>query len=221
MSELKRRYPLDWPRGWKRTKTRVHAQFGKVSGDGGSTSPRKRALSAWDGAQRVVQELSALGVREEDILISTNLRTRLDGMPRSDDPEPTDPGAVVYWQDKTGSQHCMPIDQYHRVADNLAAIAATLNALRAVKRHGGGAILDRTIEGLRPALPESVSLSWRQVLEFNRDQTVTVEMVERRHREMAKKFHSDLTGASHAHMAAINVARDEALAELAPKEMHA
>lgn len=225
MSELKRRYPLSWPAGWKRTKVRVSASFGKISSTstGGQASyPRKRALSAWDGAQRVIQELAALGVDEGDALISTNLRSRLDGMPRSDDPEPADPGAVVYWQDKNGNQHCMPIDQYDRVADNLAAIAATLNALRAVKRHGGGTILDRTIEGLRPALPESVLLSWRKVLEFKPDEVVTADAIEKRFREKARMHHPDMEHGNHDHMAALNNAREEALAEVAaPKEIKA
>jgi hypothetical protein len=111
------------------------------------------------------------------------------------------------------------------VADNLAAIAATLNAFRAVKRHGGGIILDRAIAGLRPELPEHISLSWRQVLEFQREETVTVDMVEKRFRSLARAFHPDLNpdrSTAQQHMSALNVARDEALAELTrAKEMHA
>jgi hypothetical protein len=220
MDELKRRCPLDWPTGWKRTKIRIRAAFGKVSSRDGAACPSKRSLTAWDGAQRVREELSALGVSDESFLISTNLRTRLDGFPRSDDPEPADPGAAVYWQDKNGKQHCMAIDQYTRVADNLAAIGATLNALRAVKRHGGGAILDRTIEGLRPALPESTKLTWRQTLEFGPNEKLTAEMIRDRRLQFARRYHeqqsghADLTGGSSAHMGAINAAVDEGLKEL-------
>ena len=46
----------------------------------------------------------------------------------------------------------MAIDQYFRVADNLAAIAATLEAMRAIERHGGAEILDRAFTGFT-ALP--------------------------------------------------------------------
>ena len=82
--------------------------------------------------ERVLEELRRLdGAGEDDVVISTNLRTRLDGLPRSDQPKPEDPGAAVYWQPPIGEMRCMAVDRYTEVEDNLAAIAATRNAGRA------------------------------------------------------------------------------------------
>lgn len=79
------------------------------------------------------------------------MRTRLDGLPRSGEPEPKDPGATVYWRSR-GRDQVIAIDQYDRVADNLAAIAGTLDALRAIKRWGGAQIVARLYRIRRAAL---------------------------------------------------------------------
>src|SRR6185437_2928884 len=70
--------------------------------------------------------------------------------PRSDR-TPSDPGVAVYWREGKNTR-CMAIDRYSRVPDNLAAIAATLDAMRAIERHGGAEILDRAFTGF-VALP--------------------------------------------------------------------
>lgn len=64
-------------------------------------------------------------------------RTNIDGFPRSGQSEPSDGGVAVYWLTSTGETKCIAIDRYDRVADNLAAVAATLDAMRAIERHGG------------------------------------------------------------------------------------
>jgi hypothetical protein len=71
----------------------------------------------------------------------------------------------------------MAIDQYDRVEHNLAAIAATLDAMRAIKRHGGAEILDRAFTGFT-ALPAPMAggKPWRQVLGFDLDYTPTRTM---------------------------------------------
>ncbi|ROU09438.1 hypothetical protein [Lysobacter enzymogenes] len=84
--------------------------------------------------------------------MSTNLTLRRDGLPRSDQREPADPGAAVYWTDCTGADRCMAVDRYTKTAGNLAALAATLEAMRAIERHGGAEILDRVFTGFT-ALP--------------------------------------------------------------------
>lgn len=163
-------YPLCWPAGWPRSTTQKSANFGKgerqySSQPGGSSWMHKRGLSISDGLNRVPSELSKLRIERQDIIISTNVPTRLDGMPRSGASEPKDHGVAAYWQDSKGHKRVMAIDRYDRVADNLAAIAATLEALRAIERHGGGQILDRAFTGFTalPA-PGSASDDWRTVL---------------------------------------------------------
>lgn len=149
-------YPLHWPEGWPRTNPaqRTTARFHR----------NKQTLSIADSVRRVFVELERLGAREEDIVISSNIQPTLGGWPSSSGRVPDDPGVAVYWKDKHKRDRVMAIDRYDRVADNLAAIAATLDALRAIERHGGGQILERAFTGFT-ALPSPDSMSdWRTVL---------------------------------------------------------
>ncbi len=138
MSERKS-FPLSWPEGWKRTKFRSAAKFNKsrerrYNEQNQAIYSGKTRLSVADAIHRVLGELERMGIRDDDIIISTNVPLRLDGLPRSDQ-EPTDPGVAVYWQKKgQSSMRCIAVDRYTRVADNLAAVAATLDAMRAIER---------------------------------------------------------------------------------------
>ena len=196
MREAIEAYPLTWPQGWPRKKSyqRSRAKF--------STSGR--VLSVMDGIQRVLIELERLGVKRDDLVISTDIPTRLDGLPRSDRTV-ADPGVAVYWR-KGKDTRCMAIDRYDRVADNLAAIAATLEAMRAIERHGGAEILDRAFTGF-VALPAPEQ--WWQVLGVA--ENATGEEIDATWRRLAARHHPDRGGDS-AQMARINTARDQGLA---------
>lgn len=191
-------YPLQWPPGWRRTESyrRTRATFKSA----------QRRLSIMDGVERVLEELDLLGVRSrDDIVVSTNIPTRLDGFPRSDQSEPKDPGAAVYWTLKAQKPpKCMALDRYDRVADNLAAIAASLHAMRAIKRHGGAEILDRAFTGF-VALP-APEQPW-QTLGLPNSQP-TRQQIDEAHRRLAFVHHPDRGGDSQ-YMARINSARDE------------
>lgn len=217
MSEVIQAYPLHWPAGWHRTEAyrRGRAKFGKgerhyyYSGGSGSYM-RKTDLSIADGVRRVLQELERMGVYRDDVVISTNVRTRLDGLPYSNSAQPDDPGAAVYWR-KKGQTRCMAIDRYDRVQDNLAAIAATLEAMRAIDRHGGAAILDRAFQGFT-ALPAPES--WWQVLGLS-GPNASREEIERAYRRLAGAHHPDREGGDTEQMARINRARDQGLEAIA------
>jgi len=160
-------FPLAWPTGWRRTQSynRTTARFrkaGKQGGDGRWQPQRDITIS--EAIERVRDELRRMGIHDDDLVVSTNLELRLDGWPRSNQREPTDPGVAVYWSDRHGAPpRCMAIDRYDRVADNLAAVAATLDAMRAIERHGGAEILERAFNGFA-ALPNHAE-SWRDVLD--------------------------------------------------------
>jgi hypothetical protein len=202
------KYPLAWPTGWKRTPAhqRTRAKFSKgerqySSQPGGSSWVRHTELSIADGTQRVLGELQRFGVRDGDAIISTNLQLRLDGLPRSDQRAPTDPGVAVYWQrrnDKTTK--CMATDRYDRVADNLAAIAATLEAMRAIERHGGAQILDRAFMGFEalPAPGQTTARGWREVFGFGPVETVTSIRLEGAYRTARSDTHPDKGGSTDA-----------------------
>ena len=198
------RYPLQWPEGWKRMQSdqRKTATF----------SRQGKALTVFDGVQRVLDELQRLGVHQDDVIVSTNLQTRLDGLPRSNQARPSDPGVCVYWQKSPKEpMRCMAVDRYDEVQDNLAAVAATLEAMRSIERHGGAAILDRAFTGFA-ALPAPVGgkRDWWTVLELQ--STASQAEIREAFNRLAREHHPD-RGGSDERMAEIIRARDEALSK--------
>lgn len=153
-----------------------------------------------------------MGVREGDTIISTNVEVRLDGLPYSNRSAPHDPGVAIYWKDSKGRKKCMAVDRYDRVADNIAAIAATLDGMRAIQRHGGAEILERTFLGFAQ-LPERVGRQWREVLGFGEGH-VTKEDVDSQFKARARKVHSDHNGGGDELMIELNRARQDALVEV-------
>ena len=130
--ETATRFPLSWPDGWPRTKAgqRRRAAFGtKEPGD------YKRPLSVAQAIDRLSGELYRLGARHE--LLSTNLDIRLDGLPRSGQAEPEDRGAAVWFRLKDNPR-CLACDRWDRVADNIAALAHHIDAMRRMDRYGVG-----------------------------------------------------------------------------------
>jgi hypothetical protein len=210
------RYPLSWPRDWKRTTNRQRAKFGKDThryADGVKLYDGKSRLSIEDSFRRIEYEMERFGVSLDTVIVSTNLRTNMRGLPTGASGEPSDPGVAVYWTLK-GKSNCMAIDRYDRVADNLAAVAATLDSLRSIERHGGGLILERAFLGFA-ALPSSRSKPWREVLGFTGPlQPSNRDAIEARFRELAKGLHPDKPGGDSEAMIELNTARDAAVREL-------
>jgi hypothetical protein len=207
-------YPLQWPAGWPRMSAggRKRAKFSKgerqySNQPGGGSWVHKKELSIWDATKRIQGELTTMGVRDGLYVISTNLELRNDGLPRSGQRAPEDPGVAVYWTRK-GQQQVMAIDLYDRVQDNMAAIAASLNALRAIERHGGAQILDRAFAGFT-ALANPDSFDPWAVLGLRPG--ATKDDIERKYRELARAAHPD-TGGSHEAFTTLQRARTEALA---------
>jgi hypothetical protein len=206
-------YPLDWPIGWKRTLVRARAKFMK-KGRGSLKNP-DGSYAGWDGNKaltieqarvRVMDELRRFGVSDWNVIISSNLKLRRDGFPMSGQAQPHDPGVAVYWKpNNSKAQRCMAIDRYDKVQDNLAAIAATLEAMRAIERHGGAAILDRAFTGFA-ALPAPEQPF--QVLGIGAN--ASKDEIDRAYKRLAAEHHPDRGGDEH-HMARINAARDQLL----------
>jgi len=188
-------YPLTWPAGWKRSPGFKFGKFSTSRYSSGASYRVRQDVSVAEAVRRVREQLDRMGLRDDDVVISTNLALRLDGMPRSDQREPDDSGAAVYWIDKTGAMRCMAIDCYTRVADNLAAIAATLEAMRAIERHGGAEILDRAFTGFT-ALPPPADDGWWTVLGV--EQTAPCAEIEAAYRALRSKHHPDRGGDAEA-----------------------
>lgn len=202
-------YPLQWPDGWPRSRGRKPGHFGKQEWktSGANSYKAKADITMVDAMKRVKVELERLNINvADDSIVSTNLKLNLSGLPRGDQGEPGDPGVAVYFQKKNGPMRVIAIDAYHRVRDNLAAIAATLDAMRAIERHGGAQILERAFTGF--AALTAPGKNWWDVLEVRQD--ATREVIEINFRRLARDKHPD-NGGSHEAMSALNEARDAAL----------
>lgn len=203
-------YPCQWPEGWKRTTpaNRKVARFNKAAQRTPGGWRGSRSLTMHEALQRLVDELEKMGVDRDDVVISTNVPVRLDGLPRSGAAEPADPGAAVYWVEGK-HRRVMAIDIYDRVADNLAALAATLDAMRAIERHGGAEILERAFTGFVALPAPSAARKWHEILgvppQASRDE------INAAYRRLASSAHPDKGGSADA-MANLNKARDEGLA---------
>ena len=215
MSETTR-FPLSWPTGWKRTPAhwRERATFRSTrqstyTNDAGNVvrTSAVRALTVADAIRRLSGELGRLGATDE--ILSTNVATRLDGLPYSNQPEPTDPGAAVYFKLK-GKPRALACDKWTRVADNIAAIAQHIDALRRIDRYGVGT-MEQAFAGYA-ALPPSAE-DWRTVFGLNGG--ATLADVEAKFRALAIQAHPD-RGGDPAVMAKLNAARDAARREFQP-----
>lgn len=198
------KYPLTWPAGWRRTPTSIRgrAYFSK----------ERNQVTIAEGIRRVREELQALRIPADELIISTNLELRNDGLPRAGHiREPEDPGVAVYWKKTKEVQHkVMAVDRYERIADNLAAIGASLKALRTVERHGGAVILERAFTGFL-SLP--APNTWRSVMGYAPDALVTEKELKERYKCLSRQRHPD-TGGTDAKMAELNWAMAEAEREL-------
>lgn len=192
-------YPLAWPTGWKRTDPSVRraAAFGKASRarrenePGTGTWIQGRRLTITEGNNRVLDQLRKMGVQHGDAIISTNLRLNLDGTPTSKQAEPADPGAAVYWTTGGESHKVMAIDIYDRVADNLAAIAASFEAMRSLERHGGARVMERAFTGFKALpSPEGVNSPWRAVLEMPAGED-RLTVAEAQFKALRSRYHPD------------------------------
>jgi hypothetical protein len=219
MSDPVTRYPLAWPTGWVRTRpgARRRAPFGRTERRTGTHSDgamwmrtSSRPLTVPDAISRLATEIGRLGATRE--ILSTNVPVRLDGLPRSGQAEPADPGAAVYFQ-LEGQPRCLACDRWNRVADNIAAIAQHIDALRRINRYGVGTIA-QVFAGYA-ALPPSAE-DWWLVLGIS--PTASLEAIDAAFRVKARLYHPDV-GGRHEDMARLNDARARAiLARSSPAE---
>lgn len=213
---MAQRYPLTWPTGWARTspndrrRARFHGSTRKYStAPGGGSWMQKTELTVHGAIRRLSEELRRMGVLEGDWIMSSHLRVCLDGGPIANQVNPTDPGVAVYFR-LSGKDRVLACDTWDRCADNIAAVAAHIDALRAIERYGVGS-LDQAFAGYA-ALPAK-GHTWRAALGFGPDDAVTRDAVDASFKSRARVSHPD-AGGSHEAMAALTAARTEALAFL-------
>lgn len=207
-------YPLSWPNAWPRTlpHRRADAPFFSVrrqsSGSGAdyhSWSTRGRR-SMNDCSDEIIREVRAIGGQQ--LVISTNVELRNDGLPYSNRRPPDDPGAAVYFQLK-GKPCVLACDKWKRVEDNLWAVAKHIEALRGQERWGVGSV-EQAFAGYTalPAPGQSGAPTWYNVLGVSAD--CTYELALGAYRALAREKHPDIPGGSHDAMINLNTAWDQA-----------
>lgn len=180
-------YPLQWPEGKPRTPYPNASKFGPRSID--------------QATNILVKQVRLLG--GSDLVVSTNLKYRQDGLPYSKQAQPRDQGVAVYFTLKK-RQMCFACDRWEKIQDNIYAVSMTIEALRGIERWGSGSMVEQAFTGF-VALPSNSP--W-EVLGLKSG--ATRAEIEAAFREKAKACHPD-HGGSHEQMARLNVACAEAL----------
>ncbi|HFD86900.1 MAG TPA: J domain-containing protein [Gammaproteobacteria bacterium] len=177
--------PLTWPEGWKRTKSPVRSRFGKLN----------KPVTVSRATDFVLTELERMGIKSWNIIISTDLQLRNDGLPRSNQREPDDHGAAVWWKDGD-DQRVIALDKYDRIADNLYAIGKTIEAMRGIDRWGGGEILNRTFTGFTALPNPDAEENWRDVLGCHGTEQEQPDYVRIRYMALRASQHPDRGGSA-------------------------
>lgn len=197
---LRSAYPLTWPEKQPRT-------------PGSRRRWSKFKVTLGRARDELVRELELLGAK--DVVISSNVPVRRDGLPYSDTREPEDPGVAVYFARVVGTDRrrvpfVVACDAYNKVTSNLRAVGVTIEALRAIQRHGASEMLEQAFTGFAALPSASTSKPWWEVLGVERD--ATSEEVMGAYRELARIHHPD-AGGSHERMVEINAALSVAKGE--------
>lgn len=202
-------YPLTWPNGWRRAASRARAAFHgttrRYSSDGQKSWHSKTTLTVAEARKRLFAELDRLGANAT--VLSSSLVLNNGGTPRSTQAEPRDPGVAVYFKLK-GKDRVLACDKWDRAADNIAAVAKHIEAMRGQARWGVGT-LDQAFTGYAALPPPSAAnrRPWRAVL--NVGETITLADAEWAYRCRLSDVHPD-RGGTHEQAAELNAAINEA-----------
>jgi hypothetical protein len=190
-------YPLCWPDGrtrrprYQRERSRFDASFARARDD-------------------VVRQVHLLSGRYPDpqLIISTNIALRRDGLPLAGQRQPDDPGVAIYFNYRK-RQVCFACDRWEKVEDNMHAICKTIDALRGINRWGTGDMVEAAFHGFEALPAPGNSSNWRDI--FGQD--VTKDTLEGRYRFVRSAAHPD-RGGSTERFNSVQRAYEQARAEL-------
>jgi DnaJ-domain-containing protein 1 len=186
-------YPLCWPSDQLRT-------------PGAQRDPGYQFKVTFGRARdELLHELQLMGARE--VVVSTNIPVRNDGLPYANAREPDDAGIAVYFQQGKRSL-VIACDSYRTTRANMRAIGATVAALRTIQRHGATSLLERAFTGFTALPPKGgEERPWWEVLGVER--AASAEQVKLAFRALAARHHPD-AGGDHETMARISRAYAQA-----------
>lgn len=170
-------YPLNWPTDWPRTPRYQR-------GAGPNQMPASRAR------QLLLRDLEKMGAT--DVVMSSNIATRRDGLPYANQSRIEDPGVVLYFRRK-GQDIAIPCDRWHTVDANLRAIGLQIESIRRIERWGTEQMMDRAFTGYA-ALPANAGKptaprAWYEVLQLSPD--ADQDIIKAAYRKLASKYHPD------------------------------
>ena len=179
---MKVKSPGGWPPGWKRTKWQITSRF-------------RKPLTIADAQEVLADEIDRNGGTNATLTFNAG-----DKLGRHD------VGAAVYFT-RYKKPMVLACDRYNTVADNILALAKTLDAMRAIERWGSSDMMERAYSGFA-AFPMPVIRPWWDVLEVGPN--ATREVIEASFRRLALVRHPD-AGGSNELMAELNAARQAAI----------
>lgn len=214
-------FPLQWPDSFKRTARakRERSKFGFKSSGQVSFSHALMELRA---------ELDRLGAR--NVTITTDLPVRNDGLPyasgRADDT------GVAVWFVLKDQERVFCCDRWLSHAENMIAIARSIEAMRGLGRWGMADVVEKAMGGFAalPAAGETtvnepppkavVTRTWQELFQVVALVDVVpardlLAIVKARHRDLIKQHHPDLGGDAEVAIE-MNAALAAAEKELAP-----
>lgn len=177
-------FPLDWPKGRPRAVERKSSLFRQEG----------RPLTLTAAKRRLREQLSAMTRngqkwRTTEIVLTCNIRYTASGArdQKISRRDPDDPGVALYF-DLDGRPHVLACDRWDTVQDNLAAIAAHIDALRGQERWG--------VADLRQAFAGHMALPrpspWWDVLGLSPQ--ASIEQINAAYRLAAKSAHPNAGG---------------------------
>lgn len=169
-------FPLHWPEGWLRAKSRQSAPF---------------QMSLGGAVEHLMNELRLMGARYP--VLSSNMTLRQDGLPYAKQRQPDDPGVAVYFQWR-GKQMTFACDRWSKVEDNVRAVGKTVEALRGIERWGASDMMERAFSAFEalPAPGQAVTLSCWDIL--NVEPHASPEEIKSAWRKRMKSAHPDHGG---------------------------
>lgn len=167
-------YPLQWNPAIVRTERPKRSNFG--------------SRSAFAAGRELVRELNLL--EGKDIVISSNLKSKLDGSFYANQGIVDDTGICVYFKLK-GKEKCFACDKWDLVQDNIWALKLNIQAIRGMERWGGSNFMDGLFTGFK-ALPDPSDGIVTSVQYFV--DCTDEEQVKERFKKLAKELHPDVGG---------------------------
>ncbi len=184
-------YPLAWPGGRPRTKTRANAPNFK-----------RKLGSAWAALRDELNRLHA-----SYVVISSNVPLKANGEPYSDPGRLPDPGVAVYFRLKE-KPYVLCCDRWQLLEQNVSALVLHINAMRGMERWGV-ATTEETFAGFKELPATASGENWWDVLQCTPD--AGEETIQLHYKSRLRAAHPDVGGSMDA-MTRLNTARDSALA---------